>query len=211
MVVSLVALFVALGGTGYAAIKLPKNSVGSPQVINGSLQTTDLSRKARTALKGNRGRTGSAGKQGLAGPQGVAGPQGATGPAGPAGASGPQGASGAQGARGTARAYAHVTRGPAGAVTLDTTRSFGVTAAQLPSTGNTDRPCVVLDPSIDATKEAAVVTVDSQNTPTFWTAVATHRVGGESSQGCPANSIAVFVRRNDGSGGDDIAFNVVVP
>jgi hypothetical protein len=31
-VISLIALFVALGGTGYAAIKLPKNSVGSKQI-----------------------------------------------------------------------------------------------------------------------------------------------------------------------------------
>ena len=38
MVVSLIALFMALGGTSYAALKLPKNSVGSAQVINGSLQ-----------------------------------------------------------------------------------------------------------------------------------------------------------------------------
>ncbi len=32
MVVSLAALFVALGGTGYAAIVLPANSVGTKQV-----------------------------------------------------------------------------------------------------------------------------------------------------------------------------------
>ena len=53
LAVSLVALFVALGGTGYAAVELaPKNSVGSAQVINGSLQTVDLSKKAKSALKG---------------------------------------------------------------------------------------------------------------------------------------------------------------
>lgn len=111
----------------------------------------------------------------------------------------------------TARAYADVTRGASGEVILDTTRSFGVAAAQLPSTGNADRPCVVLSPSIDATKTAAVISVDSQSTSTFWTAVATIRVGGGASQGCPSNSIAVFVRRNDGTGGSDIAFNLVVP
>ena len=32
MVVALVALFVAMSGTGYAAIKLPRNSVGSKQM-----------------------------------------------------------------------------------------------------------------------------------------------------------------------------------
>ena len=32
MVVALIALFVALGGTGYAALKLPANSVGTKQL-----------------------------------------------------------------------------------------------------------------------------------------------------------------------------------
>ena len=109
-IISLIALFVALGGTSYAAIALaPKNSVGSPQVINGSLQTVDLSKKARAALKGNRGPAGPAGAQGaqgaagLTGAAGAAGPAGATGPAGSAGAvgaTGPAGASGAAGATG---------------------------------------------------------------------------------------------------------------
>src|SRR5262245_66696764 len=78
MVVSLVALFVALGGTGYAALQIPKNSVGSPQVINGSLGTADLSRKARTALKGNRGARGPAGAAGAARAPGAPGAPGAT-------------------------------------------------------------------------------------------------------------------------------------
>ena len=53
-IISLVALFVALGGTSYAAIALaPNNSVGSAQVINGSLLKKDLSRKTVAALKGN--------------------------------------------------------------------------------------------------------------------------------------------------------------
>ena len=43
IIVSLVALFVALGGTGYAAFAVPRNSVGSAQVIKGSLQKGDLS------------------------------------------------------------------------------------------------------------------------------------------------------------------------
>ena len=103
-VISLVALFVALGGTGYAAVQLaPKNSVGSGQVINGSLQKVDLSKKAVAALKGNRGARGPAGAAGAAGAvgaAGAAGPAGATGPAGPAGATGPSGAVGATGVTG---------------------------------------------------------------------------------------------------------------
>ena len=42
LVVALLALIVALGGTSYAAAKLPKNSVGSKQVKNSSLQAKDI-------------------------------------------------------------------------------------------------------------------------------------------------------------------------
>src|SRR6185503_14830348 len=111
-VISLVALFVALGGTGYAAVQLaPRNSVGSTQVINGSLQKVDLSKKAVTALKGNRGARGPAGAQGAAGPAGAAGatgPAGAVGATGPVGASGPAGSVGATGPAGSAAAFAGV-------------------------------------------------------------------------------------------------------
>jgi hypothetical protein len=37
LVISLVALFVALGGTGYAALRLPRNSVGTVQLQNNSV------------------------------------------------------------------------------------------------------------------------------------------------------------------------------
>jgi hypothetical protein len=87
-IVAFLALFVALGGTSIAAGTAlgPRNSVASPQVVNGSLQTVDLSRKARRALKGNRGARGPAGSQGATGPAGPAGPTGPPGPStGPAG------------------------------------------------------------------------------------------------------------------------------
>jgi len=42
LVVSILALVVALGGTAYAAAQLPKNSVTSKQVKNGSLKAKDL-------------------------------------------------------------------------------------------------------------------------------------------------------------------------
>jgi hypothetical protein len=76
--IALLALFVALGGTSMAAAQLARNTVGSPQVINGSLQTVDLSKKARAVLKGNRGPRGP---QGAQGGQGVKGATGAQGPA----------------------------------------------------------------------------------------------------------------------------------
>jgi hypothetical protein len=84
VVISLIALFVALGGTSYAVVTLPKNSVGSAQVINGSLQKGDLSRKAVAALKGSRGPEGLQGARGPSGVPGATGSQGAQGlPAAP--------------------------------------------------------------------------------------------------------------------------------
>jgi hypothetical protein len=109
LVISLVALFVALGGTGYAALAIPKNSVGSPQIVNHSVRTADLSRKAVAALRGDRG------------PSGPAGPQG------PAGERGPAGEKGAAGAAGTARAYAEVDNSTPSFVTARTKNFTAVT------------------------------------------------------------------------------------
>ena len=41
-VLALLALFVALGGTGYAALKLPENSVGSKQIRNNAVTTSKV-------------------------------------------------------------------------------------------------------------------------------------------------------------------------
>jgi hypothetical protein len=46
LIVSFVALFVALGGVGYAATQLPKNSVGSAQLRNGSVGNWKLKSNA---------------------------------------------------------------------------------------------------------------------------------------------------------------------
>ena len=58
--VALLALFLALGGTSYAAVTLPANSVGSTQIKDGQVQKSDLAanaqgRSALTPLK--RGET----------------------------------------------------------------------------------------------------------------------------------------------------------
>jgi hypothetical protein len=93
-VVATVALFIALGGTGYAAgIRLgpnavhtkniAPNAVTSPKVKNGSLLANDF--KAGQLPAGAKGETGSAGPAGAAGPKGDAGAKGATGAVGPAG------------------------------------------------------------------------------------------------------------------------------
>jgi hypothetical protein len=73
--IAMLALFLALGGTTYAASTalIGANTVASPQVVNGSLKAKDLSAKARKALKGNRGATGPQGTTGIQGPKGNAG------------------------------------------------------------------------------------------------------------------------------------------
>lgn len=50
-VTSTLALMVALGGTSYAAIHLPKNSVGSKQIKNGAVRSSDLGKNAVTNSK----------------------------------------------------------------------------------------------------------------------------------------------------------------
>ena len=87
---ALFALLFAVGGTSVAAAStlVPRNSVGTKQVIDGSLRTSDLSKAARTALQGARGPagpSGPAGGQGVQGPTGETGAQGSQGPQGPPG------------------------------------------------------------------------------------------------------------------------------
>lgn len=109
LVISIVALFVALGGTSYAAVALPRNSVGAPQLRRGAVTTAKLARGAVTSAKVKDGsllakdfKPGQlpAGPQGAPGPQGPQGPQGAPGPKGDKGEPGERGAPGAPGISG---------------------------------------------------------------------------------------------------------------
>lgn len=53
LVISLVALFLAVAGTSYAAFSLPKNSVGTKQLKNGAVTGSKISNGAVTARKLN--------------------------------------------------------------------------------------------------------------------------------------------------------------
>src|SRR5436190_14489097 len=77
-VIACLALAVALGGTSYAAIRLPANSVTTRQVKNYSLLKRDF--KRRQLPRGPRGISGPPGAQGK---QGIQGTQGTPGPRGP--------------------------------------------------------------------------------------------------------------------------------
>ena len=100
MVVALVALFVALGGGAYAALKLPANSVGAAQLKQSAVTPAKLSPAAKAALstpgpsgaagaRGPEGPRGEAGQRGDSGAKGDAGPKGDTGPKGDPGSAGP--------------------------------------------------------------------------------------------------------------------------
>jgi hypothetical protein len=86
IVISFIALIVAMGGTGYAAISIPRNSVGSAQLRNGAVTNQKIAGDTLGALKGARGPAGATGHTGATGP---AGQQGATGAPGPEGLLGP--------------------------------------------------------------------------------------------------------------------------
>jgi collagen triple helix repeat protein len=97
-----VAVFIALGGGSYAAVRLDANSVrsreiarnavkgseiarssvGSSEVRNASLEPVDFARLPT----GPRGERGATGPRGTRGPQGDPGPTGQSGPPGAAGA-----------------------------------------------------------------------------------------------------------------------------
>jgi hypothetical protein len=82
LVISCLALTLALGGTGYATVlQVPKNSVGTPQLKNSAVTSAKV--KNRSLLRAD-----FASGQLPAGPRGPVGPVGPAGPAGPAGLTG---------------------------------------------------------------------------------------------------------------------------
>jgi len=106
MLVALLALFLSLGGLGYAGQIV--NLLDGHQIKKGTIEVDRLSKQARLAL---RGRTG---------PRGLRGAQGNPGPQGPAGT---RGAPGATGGAGTAVAYARITVA-SGSVTLSDSKNL---------------------------------------------------------------------------------------
>lgn len=122
-VMSTLALFLALGGVGYAATQLPRNSVGAAQLRPGAVTGAKI---RAGAVTGAAVRDGSLSVQDIAG--GVpAGPAGARGPAGPAGEPGARGLAGPKGDTGA--------RGPDGAPGISGYERVEAVADVLP--GNT--------------------------------------------------------------------------
>jgi hypothetical protein len=95
----LLALFVALSGTAYAA-SLPRNSVGTAQLKRNAVTSAKVKPRSLLASDFRQGQL-------------PAGPQGPRGPEGPPGARGAEGATGARGAEGP-----RGPQGPAGAANV---------------------------------------------------------------------------------------------
>jgi hypothetical protein len=99
------ALFCALGGISWAAVALPRNSVGTKQLKKNAVTGPKIRANAVTSAKvkdGSLQRGDFASGTLLQGPQGPMGPQGVQ------GLPGQNGAPGAKGEPGIARAYARV-------------------------------------------------------------------------------------------------------
>jgi hypothetical protein len=140
MAIALVALFVALGGTGYAASNLPG----------------DTSSDQATATKKKKKKKVTRGPRGLRGLQGIPGVAGPPGPQGPAGQQGGTGAPGQNGANGEAVAYASVD----GNGTLNTfdRASKNITQANVSHTAGTGVYCFQ---DLPFTPKSAVVSGDN--------------------------------------------------
>ena len=104
LVIACLALFVALGGTGYAATHLAATHPAANLAASGRQATPHAAPRGPQGLRGPQGATGAPGAKGDAGAAGAAGgagPPGPPGPAGPAGPAGPQGIPGPAGPEGS--------------------------------------------------------------------------------------------------------------
>lgn len=228
MAVSILALFIALGGTGYASSSLISGShVGHAKAQlsrrSGRSDARSSTRLTRgktglTGPRGSQGPVGSTGPQGPAGEPGVAGAQGITGsvgsqgPAGPAGPQGEQGSAGVQGAPGTARAYAFVEPGSSFCHCTPTTPLAMTHNVSLGSAAPSGTWCFVLDDGIDPSTAVVVTSVEGTRASldsAQWVAGAPD---------CSANQIEIQTVRHTVQGGSlsteasgEIPFSFVVP
>ena len=189
LVISIVALFVAMGGTGYAASQIPrasvgaaqlkKNAVSSPKVKNGSLALDDFKLAERTKLRGSAGTRGAAGARGS---QGVGGTRGLSGLEGDEGSDGSDGGQGIQGIQGPTGVEEVVVRtaglsyvsavGPNGQILSDDVQCqagesvVGGGADVGPSVAFDDQPNVVITGSRPA--DASGAALGTGDEPTGW-------------------------------------------
>lgn len=210
------ALFVALGGTSYAATQLPAHSVGTQQLRNGAvtqakiahgkqlitraniagavadtLTTDQVLTALSAAVQGAPGLQGDPGKPGPAGPA-MQGPQG---DAGPQGNSGSQGSEGVPGTPGTSVGSATVEANG----TADTIKFL--TLASHTTTGTY---CFDTDKGVIATVTAATASLTGNATSGGTIAVEKSPTSGA----CANHDLAVTTAQ--GGTAADLAFDLIV-
>ena len=62
-VMATIALFIALGGSSYAAFVLPRDSVGSKQIRKGAVRSTEIKDRLHRAPRHQRARSQSASRR----------------------------------------------------------------------------------------------------------------------------------------------------
>jgi Collagen triple helix repeat (20 copies) len=142
---SLIAIFMSMGGAAYASTTL----IHSEQIANGAITNTKIASGSVGAgkltgkllntidAKGGSGSPGAPGGSGSNGPQGPQGPKGDTGPQGPKGDTGSRGPTGPQGDKGNPGATGPAgSTGPAGPGVRYTTVMSGIEAFSLSPPGS---------------------------------------------------------------------------
>lgn len=195
-IMATIAVFMALGGSAYAAVVLPANSVGSKQIKNRAVTLAKIGSSARRALHGQRGVRGP---RGLEGQQGAQGPQAPQGPQGPQGGPGAPGQAGSQGPAGTARAY--------GLVTSTGTLVAGKSKNIATVTSSGDQYCITPSPGINVASVEAVANVDYGDSGS--TADGFAQILHQGSGGCPAGALEVITRTP--AGGHVEGFFFLIP
>jgi hypothetical protein len=210
LVIALIALFFALGGSGYAA---------SRAIVSSSSAKTRGVRHRRHGPRGPKGPPGPMGATGAAGPRGAMGLKGL---AGTRGATGPQGP---QGVPGTARAYALVEplcdgcgEAPAGFTPLQAAHSWNVALGTPLPEAPSGTWCFTLGPGIDpasATVLTSVVKTAGPHSHSFALESAQWVTGAPN---CPTGQIEVQTLGYALEGSaltaapdDEVAFSLVVP
>ena len=160
-VVAYLALFVALGGSSYAAITITgknvkNSSLTGSDIKNSSLTTSDVKNRSLLAVDFKSGQL----------------------PAGPRGATGATGPQGGQGPAGTARAYARVTN--TGAATINS----NFASVSHPSTGIY---CLNTNNGLNRTNAVSVTSPDYSDSAVASGDTA-HVVNGTSFTGCPTGT-----------------------
>jgi hypothetical protein len=136
-VIAYAALFTALTGSAYAAIQLPRDSVGARELRANSVGRSEI---RPGAVGSTEVANGSLRRIDFAAGQLPAGARGPVGERGERGERGLQGAPGAAGAPGTAKAWAHISDSSGPTNLVDESRSKGITDAMV-SKGGTGTYC----------------------------------------------------------------------